>query len=273
MAADLFFVFTKVLGTLALPSNLLTIGIGVGAVLLCTRWRTLGRRLAIVFAGLLAVVGILPVGSWLLMPLENRFPADPPLPLGLAGVIVLGGAPRVDVSAARGQPVFSDAAERMTALVELEKRLPGIPIVFTGGSATLSRSSMTEAEIVAQFLERQRVDPGRVILEARSRNTHENAVFTHALIAPEPGSCWLLVTSAYHMPRSVGVFREAGWRVLPYPVDFRTTGEMDVLDARGVGQRLSELDLAARAWAALAVYALTGRASAFLPGPREPACS
>ncbi len=273
MAADLFFILTKVFGALALPSNLLMIGGACGAFLLVTRWRTLGTRLVIVFASLFALVGVLPVGIWLLLPLENRFPANPALPERLDGVIVLGGAVEPRIAAARGQPAINDAAERLTALMELARRLPGVRVVFTGGSASLAGSSTGEAGVVAWFLQQQRVDPHRVILEGRSRNTYENAVFTRALMEPEPDSCWLLVTSAYHMPRAVGVFREAGWRVLPYPVDFRTTGQVAVFEPLNAATRLSEFDLAARAWAALAVYALTGRTSAFFPAPLDPACA
>jgi uncharacterized SAM-binding protein YcdF (DUF218 family) len=58
--------------------------------------------------------------------------------------------------------------------------------------------------------------------EANSRDTWENAVFTRDLVKPKPGETWLLVTSAWHMPRSVGIFRRLGFDVIPYPVAYRT---------------------------------------------------
>ena len=149
----MFFVLSKVLWALAQPSNLLMLGLAGGALLLLTRWRRLGTWLVVGFASGLALVGSLPVGAWLLLPLANRFPANPPLPDRLAGVIVLGGATRSDLMAARGQPTLKDAAERLTAIPYLARLLPEAPIVHTGGSGELLDSALSEAEVVARFLE------------------------------------------------------------------------------------------------------------------------
>ena len=268
----MFFVLSKVLWALAQPGNLLMLGLAGGAVLLLTRWRRLGSRLVVGFAAVFAVVGSLPVGAWLLLPLENRFPANPPLPDRLAGVIVLGGATEPDLTAGRGQPALKEAAERLTALVALSQHMADLKVVHTGGSGELLGSPLSEAEVVARFLGEQGVDPARVIFEDRSRNTWENAVFTRELVRPEAGSCWLLVTSAWHMPRSVGVFRRAGWQVLPYPVDFRTTGALELFETFDVAERLIELDLAVHSWLGMVVYAWTGRSTAVFPAPHEPPC-
>ena len=66
-------------------------------------------------------------------------------------------------------------------------------------------------------------------MERRSRNTQENVEFSKAMVAPKSGERWLLVTSAFHMPRSVGLFRKAGFAVEPYPVDWRVGGKSDLL--------------------------------------------
>ena len=69
----------------------------------------------------------------------------------------------------------------------------------------------------------------RIELEDRSRNTVENAVFTRALVNPKPNERWLLVTSAAHMPRAIGTFRQAGFPIEAYPVDWRTSGMVDLV--------------------------------------------
>jgi uncharacterized SAM-binding protein YcdF (DUF218 family) len=105
-------------------------------------------------------------------------------------------------------------------------------------------------------------------MERNSRNTYENAVFTKALAAPKPGERWLLVTSAYHMPRSVGLFRKAGFAVEPYPVDWRVGRGADIFAFTNIaGDGLGRTDTAMREWIGLVAYRLTGKTSELLPGP------
>jgi uncharacterized SAM-binding protein YcdF (DUF218 family) len=106
-----------------------------------------------------------------------------------------------------------------------------------------------------------------VIFEDRARNTYENAVLSKQLVAPAPGERWLLVTSAAHMPRSVGVFRKVGWPVIPYPVDYNTTGDLEVMVAPDAAGRWSTFDQAVKAWIGLLAYWLSGRSSAPFPAP------
>jgi uncharacterized SAM-binding protein YcdF (DUF218 family) len=112
------------------------------------------------------------------------------------------------------------------------------------------------------------VPPERIIIEDKSRNTDENARFTFALLHPKPGQHYLLVTSAYHMPRTVGLFRKAGFDVVPYPVDYRTRGNWADLEPGGLASEgLAHVDLAMREWTGLVMYRLTGRIDSFFPGP------
>jgi uncharacterized SAM-binding protein YcdF (DUF218 family) len=120
----------------------------------------------------------------------------------------------------------------------------------------------------SRLLKELGVAPERILIEQQSRNTVENAVLSKQIAQPKPGERWLLVTSAYHMPRSVGVFRQAGFPVEPYPVDWRTRGFADALRPFStIGDGLRRTDTAVREWIGLAAYWLTGRTSAFFPGP------
>ena len=105
-------------------------------------------------------------------------------------------------------------------------------------------------------------------MERRSRNTQENAEFSKALVNPKDGERWLLVTSAYHMPRSVGLFRKAGFAVEPYPVDWRVGGASDLLRFAPVAaEGLERTDIAMREWIGLTAYWASGRIDQWFPGP------
>jgi len=122
--------------------------------------------------------------------------------------------------------------------------------------------------VALKLLERLGVAPGRVVTEDRSRNTWENAVFSRRIAMPKLGERWLLVTSAYHMPRAVGVFQKAGFVVEAYPVDWRTRGTRDLLrPSATVGDGLRRTDTAVREWSGLLIYWLSGKSSELFPGP------
>ena len=115
------------------------------------------------------------------------------------------------------------------------------------------------------------LDQGDVVYEDRSRNTFENALFTRDLVKPKEGERWLLVTSAMHMPRAVGVFRKVGFPVIAYPVDFRTNGEFWRAGVPGdTGSAVSMVENAMHEWLGLIAYRLTGKTDALFPAPSFP---
>ena len=175
---------------------------------------------------------MLPLHVWVQMPLEDRFPRPDPPPARVDGIVVLGGAVEQDLTEARGIPALNGAAERMTEPVALMRRYPDARLVFTGGQGALLHGGLTEADVARQLWTGMGVPPERMVFETASRNTHENAVLARALAKPRPGETWLLITSASHMPRSVGVFRQAGWTVVPWPVNYRTGRGINCLAQR-----------------------------------------
>src|SRR5580704_16819028 len=265
----MFFVLSKTVGFFALPSNLF-ISIGVaGLVLLCTPFTRLASWLVVTSVVLIALAGFSPLSFALLLPLEQRFPPwdasrGPP-----DGIVVLGGSIWPDVSEARGVVKLDDAAERITATVELALRYPNPRIIFSGGSAALMFDQLPEAPFAVREFEALGVAPDRITAEEQSRNTVENAVFSRLIANPKPGERWLLVTSAYHMPRAVGTFRAAGFPIEPYPVDYRTRGPSDAVRPFSVANKGLELtDIALHEWLGLLAYRLTGRTMELFPGPQ-----
>jgi len=266
----LFFVLSKTLGVILVPSNLLILLGVAGVVLLATRWAPLGRKLVAASVALIAVCAFSPLGNILLYPLEQRFPPWDPAQGPPDGIIVLGGPIDADISVARDMPVVRSSPDRFFAAVVLAHRYPGARIVYTGGSANLISNDAREADFAGELLADLGIDRTRLIMERRSRNTYENAVFTKALLAPKPGERWLLVTSAYHMPRSVGLFRKVGFAIEPYPVDWRVGGRADLLNFSFTpGGGLGQTDTAMREWLGLLAYRLTGRIDEWFPGPAE----
>jgi uncharacterized SAM-binding protein YcdF (DUF218 family) len=267
----MFFVLSKVLGFFAIPSNLV-ISLGLfGLLLWPTRFARTGRRLAAASLMVLAILGLSPVGNALIIPLEQRFPPWEAAHGAPDGIIVLGGMITPDVSAARHDVVLNESAERVTVVAELARRYPNARILFSGGSGALLFDEAKEAEFVVRLLESFGITRARVLLEDRARNTVENAVYAKQVAQPKAGERWLLVTSAYHMPRAVGVFRQAGFAVEAFPADWRTRGPQDALRPFGtVGDGLRRTDTAVREWVGLAVYWLTGKSADLFPAP-EPA--
>lgn len=267
----MFFFLSKTLGVLLLPSNLL-IGVGiVGLLLLLTRFVSLGRKMVAASVLLMAICGFSPVGKLLLYPLESRFPPWDNARGAPDGIVVLGGAIEPDMSAAHGAAVFGPSIDRIIAAAELAHRYPNARLVFTGGNAGLDPSDQArEADFALPVLESFGLSRDRLIMERRSRNTEENAAFSKAIVAPKNGERWLLVTSAYHMARSVGIFRKVGFAVEPYPVDWRLGGPDDVLKfSRSFLGGLARIDTASREWMGLTAYWISGKTSEFLPGPNE----
>jgi uncharacterized SAM-binding protein YcdF (DUF218 family) len=169
---------------------------------------------------------------------------------------------------AHGGPVVRASADRLITAAALARRYPNARIVFTGGSGNLLSNDAREADYAAELFESLGISRERLTLERRARNTQENAEFAKALAAPKGGERWLLLTSAYHMPRAVGLFRKAGFAVEPYPVDWRVAGTADLLTLRVLSvEGLGRVDTGAREWMGLAAYWLSGKTSELFPGP------
>lgn len=269
------FILSKVLWGLVQPGNALVLLLALGAVLLFSRResrRRVGRRIVALAAFCFLILTTLPVGTWVIRPLEERFP-KPVLPNRVDGIIVLGGALNPPLAAERNEPSLNDAAERVLATAELGLRYPDARMVFSGGSGSLWGGRYREGEVMRGALDQVGFDTGRVMFENESRNTWENALFSRDLVEPKPGETWVLVTSGWHMPRSVGIFRRVGWDVLPYPVDYRSRPGLRPYVIFDLDRNLDKLTWAVREWIGLVAYRLMDRTDALFPAPGQPAAS
>lgn len=264
---DLFFLASKVGWFVLAPSNLIALATISGLAL--WRWKRtarVGPPVTIGAAIALAVVAFLPVGDLLLRRLEQRFPryeACPGLPV--AGIILLGGGLSSRTVAGRVVEDLGDAADRIRYAATLARENPGLPVLISGGQVFERSGARSEAEGMADLLVELGVDRSRIVMETQSRTTAENAAFANRQ-AGESGA-WLVVTSAFHMPRAMGAFRKAGVNAMGAPTDWLVDDASHFLSFSAAGN-LDRFDLAVREYLGLLAYGVTGRTDALIPGPR-----
>jgi uncharacterized SAM-binding protein YcdF (DUF218 family) len=263
----LFYVLSKLFWFVADPQAL-----GVLLVVLAALLALLGRRrlsLAALLPGglILVLISFTTLGAVLFAPLEERF-SRPPAPPSVDGIVLLGGGLDVDVSTATGTYAFNEAGDRYIEALRLARLYPTARILISGGVGALGGSGDGDATAGARFFTDMGIDPDRLILEPNSRNTAENAAFSKPLADPQPGQTWLLVTSAFHMPRSVGVFRKVGFPVVPWPTDYRSPGrDHFALDMVMPSANAVLADTAVREWIGLLAYRVAGYTDQIFPAP------
>jgi uncharacterized SAM-binding protein YcdF (DUF218 family) len=249
------YVVSKAFWLVAQPVHLLILLLTLAAVLSCTRWRRLGVALAAFVVLLALIVTVLPVGSWLLSPLENRFPPLRQMPAHVDGIIMLGG-------------------DESIAFTDLARRYPKAKLVLTGGGPNDQGKTFQEADIVGKRSQWLGIDTHRIIFERQSRNTFEDVCYAKAIVHPAPGETWILITGASHMPRSVGLFRGQGWQVVPYPADSITgAGPDDPRSRFDFAQNLDQLTVALKEWFGMLANRWLGHSDEYFPGPDSPSAA
>ena len=266
----MYFFLSKTLGVLTQPSALLLLGLTLGLVLVLTRYRRFGCLLATASLLVIWASTVFPLGEAAVRRLEERFPQPEHLPAEIGGIIALGGGIDPYLSRARGQLNVGGSIERAMFLKKLSAAYPKATLIYTGGSGSLFDQKSREADYFHQFAEILGWDAARILLEGRSRNTLENARFSRDLIPDGAGQGpWILITSARHMPRAVGIFRRQGWNVVPFPVDYLTppAAENGWMPGFAVSHGLGMLDAAFHEVIGLAAARLIGHSDAFFPAP------
>ena len=208
--------FIKFLWGLLINLDLLLQGaMLLGLILWMTRWRKVGQRLIVIGLVPFLIISLTPFSRWMLGDLETHISSQKDIPSNAKGLILLGGPISLAETAERGAAVYNKTVGRVSDFIMLAHRYPKLPIIVTGTSL--------EAKHIAHLLTQSGIDSKRLILENASRNTRDNAYKSYDLVHPGSSDLWVLVTSAHHMPRAVGLFEGAGWNVFPYPVDYQTS--------------------------------------------------
>jgi len=262
-----FWVISKIFWLIASPNTSIFLVLLAGVGLLFFGHEKLGKKLIVASTALLFLISSLPIYQILLLPLENRFPIPEPLPKNVDGIIVLGGAEIPKLTQMRGQVSLTDSAERLTAFLSLTHRYSDAKFVYAGGQGAITAQEYKSATTARLFFEQMGLDTSRVIFDSQSRNTQENIENALKLAQPEKGEKWVLITSAWHMPRSVGIFRKLNWQVIPYPVDFKTHGQFEMNIGLPKLSAIASVSNVVYEWIGLFYYRLMGRTSELFPGP------
>lgn len=264
----MFFYLSKIFWFFIQPLNLSIFLVFVGLLAM-----SLGRR-RLAAGGASAAFLVLVLSAWtslgalMLNPLEERFQRPASLPEKVDGIVVLGGGFEGAINLARGGYELNSGGDRFVETAVLARRFPNARVLVSGGTGAILLDGEGDADTAPRLLVALGVAPERLILENKSRNTAENAQFSKELVNPQPGETWLLVTSAFHMPRSVGLFRKVDFAVVPWPADYRTSGREGVsLFADNEIDALQNTTVAVREWIGLLAYWLSGRIDTVLPGP------
>lgn len=263
----MFFILSKILKIFIQPVIQPFLLLLIGLLFRLFKNRRWARIFTIGAVILPLLYGFVPLSYIPLQFLENRF--DVPILEGrpLDGIIILGGhTGNGEISEARGQAQLNGAAERFTTALHLRHQFPDLPILFSGFSGALVHKGWTENQTIKRLL----ADLGiagspHILFEGTSRNTYENAVHSETLLSPQPGSFWVLVTSASHMPRAVGSFRKAGWTgVIPYPVDYQTlpSGFSHIWN---LPRGLTTMEIVFHEYVGLFAYWLSGKTETLIP--------
>ncbi|MDR3563591.1 MAG: YdcF family protein [Negativicutes bacterium] len=178
------------------------------------------RAVAKVLAAITLVIYLFSVGLLadpLIHSLESKY-SPPAEPRGDV-IIMLGGGATLDTPNIDGQGhLGGSAANRLLTAAQLYYKL-GVPIIVSGGK--VYETSGAEAEIARRILVGLGIPDNKILVENASLNTSQNAQFTAAILRQYGFKQPILVTSAFHMPRSVLQFAKAGVAVVPFPTDYQ----------------------------------------------------
>jgi uncharacterized SAM-binding protein YcdF (DUF218 family) len=262
------FVVSKLFWMVAQPLSLafLLVLLAFGAIAL--RWSKTGLAALAASLAVLFLTLYTTLGSVVLQGLEARFPRPSADPISVSCMIVLGGAFETEVTTERGGIEFNQAAERFVETLRLAQRFPQAKIFVSGGDGSLSGRYEGDAAASERFFATFGIAADRLIGERASRTTFENVENSGSLLRQNGLEGCLLITSAFHMPRSMGLFRKAGIDVIPWPVDFRTSGSLSpAFDFTQPALNAQQTATAVREWVGLVAYFALDRTSALYPAP------
>ena len=262
---EIFFYLSKNLWTVTSPDSLFIILLTLSLFLFLFRQ----TKKATLLLGLLTFctlfLSFFSVGDWMLYPLESRFQHNPDLPEQVDGIIVLGGSIIPDLSVEWQQLETNQFHERLSSFIQLSQLYPEARLVFSGGNASTDKDRPTEAQIAETYFLKSGISPERLLIEKKARNTAENVSYSRQLVSPQSNETWLMITTAYHMPRAMGVFCKHNWKVIPYPVDHKTLPSKLYQSEFSLIGHANHLVLASHEWLGLLAYYLSGKTHQLFP--------
>ncbi len=262
---NLFFISSKILWLIISPENLIVIALFATFILFLSKKLRLAKKFFYVTSSTIFIIALFPIGSWLIYPLETQFPAHPNLPEKIDGIILLGGSFNTSSSQAWGKVQTNNFADRIHSFIALKYKYPNAKAIFTGGIASVNSTYPTEAFFAQKLFNDMGLEDEQILYESKARNSYENIIYAKRLALPKQGENWIVVSSAFHLPRTVGIFCQQNWPIIPYPADFHSNPDSMFMPELNLSDNLNLLNYAIHEWIGLIAYHLTGKTTEWLP--------
>ena len=255
------FFLSKILWILFSPFNLILLLIILAFIfsffkfILCSRIFYLSALL------LFLTTGAIPTGAFLMHQLEKNYYNKVSLPNTIDGILILSGATRPYLTKIHNQVTIKSNGERLIESVVLIKKYPKAKVIFAGGSNTILDYEFTHSEAAKIFYQNLGINLDRINFEDQSRNTYENIVFSKNIANPKVDENWVLVTSAFHLKRSINISEKISWNLIPYPTDFNQPKKFNWKFEYNLLNNLVLFRQASHEWLGIIAYYLMGRTS------------
>lgn len=229
-----------------------------------------GQKLMNICLLAIVILGVFPLGPLMMVWLERQYPAPAELPAKIDGLILLGGAFESARSTSLRTISVNGQIDRALCFVDIAKKYPAARLVFSGGNGDILNPEANESVDAKKFFEISGLGARPMLYEDKSKNTYENVIYSKALVNPKPDETWVVMTSAYHMPRTMGIFQKAGWGILPYQCDYKTDANYisPFTHLPNVASNFSIMNVALKEYFGILVYALTGKSTFILPSSK-----
>ena len=253
------FYLSKILWLIINPLNIILLLIIIGFIL---KFKKKNYK----FFYLLALIlffftSILPIGNFLIYQLEKKFHEKVILPEKIDGILILAGATNLELSQEYDNINLNGSVERLIESIYLIKNYPDAKIVFSGGSGLINKQNISHSDLAKKFFHKFKIDTEKIIFESKSRNTYESILYSKEIINPDINQNWLLITSAFHMRRSINIGKKLNWKFIPYAVDFNETKKIKFIPSLNILNNMNKFQSASHEWVGLIAYFLMGRSS------------
>ena len=212
----------------------------------------------------IALISFLPIGSYLTYIIEKEFHTNTKIPERVDGILILGGATNPLLFKEFDQISLNGSAERLVESVMIIRKFEKAKVIFSGGSGIVNRSDLGHSQVAKLFYKKMGVDINKIFFEDKSRNTHENIIYSKKIAKPKKNENWLLITSAFHMKRALLIAEKNNWKFIPYAVDFKNIKEFKLTPNLNLLSNLNSFQSGLHEWLGLVSYYIMGRTEKFL---------
>ena len=212
----------------------------------------------------IALISFFPIGSYLTYIIEKEFHTNTKIPKRVDGILILGGATNPLLFKEFDQISLNGSAERLVESVMIIRKFEKAKVIFSGGSGIVNRSDLGHSQVAKLFYKKMGVDINKIFFEDKSRNTHENIIYSKKIAKPKKNENWLLITSAFHMKRALLIAEKNNWKLIPYAVDFKNVKEFKLIPNLNLLSNLNSFQSGLHEWLGLVAYYLMGRTDKFL---------